>query len=104
MVQGGAFGTEGASMANFDHNFKANTRAPFEMMTHAIPHLIGKIATHLFTNCLLHTSEAGKASGPVMSIVAVSSVNGLQSFAGLGAYCGSKAAIDHIARVGVHDI
>lgn len=51
-----------------------------------------------------HTSEAGKASGPVMPIVAVLSVKDLQSFAGLGAYCGSKAAIDHIARVGAHDI
>ena len=40
----------------------------------------------------------------VMSIVAVSSVNGLQSFAGLGTYCGSKAAIDHMARCAALDL
>jgi NAD(P)-dependent dehydrogenase (short-subunit alcohol dehydrogenase family) len=64
----------------------ANTRAPFEMMLHATPHLIA----------------AGVAAGP--SIIAISSVNGKQSFAGLGAYCGSKAAIDHIARCGAVDL
>ena len=26
-------------MENFDYNFNANTRAPFEMRLHAIPHL-----------------------------------------------------------------
>ena len=34
VLQGGAFGVDegGASLANFDYNFNANTRAPFEMM------------------------------------------------------------------------
>ena len=86
VLQGGAFGTNGASLENFDYNFKANTRAPFEMMTLATPHLVA----------------SGKDTGP--SIVAVSSVNGLQSFAGLGTYCGSKAAIDHIARCAAVDL
>eukprot|EP01043_Picozoa_sp_COSAG02_P052442 COSAG02_NODE_5650_length_4150_cov_1.949148_4_plen_229_part_00 len=90
VLQGGAFGADpaagGASLENFDYNFTANTRAPFEMMVHATPHLI----------------KAGVESGP--SIIAISSVNGKQSFAGLGAYCGSKAAIDHIARCAAVDL
>ena len=65
---------------------QANARAPFEMMINAIPHLIA----------------AGQDAGP--AIVAVSSVNGLQSFAGLGTYCGSKAAIDHMARCAALDL
>jgi NAD(P)-dependent dehydrogenase (short-subunit alcohol dehydrogenase family) len=88
VLKGGAFGTDACNLENFDHNFKANTRAPFELMTLAIPHLI----------------EAGKTAGPIMSIVAISSVNGLQSFAGLGTYCGSKAAIDHMARCAAVDL
>lgn len=90
VLQGGAFGGDpaagGASLANFDYNFNANTRAPFEMMVHATPHLIA----------------AGVEAGP--SIIAISSVNGKQSFATLGAYCGSKAAIDHIARCAAVDL
>ena len=90
VLQGGTFGVDpasgGASLANFDYNFNANTRAPFEMMVHAIPNLI----------------SAGVDAGP--SIIAVSSVNGKQSFATLGAYCGSKAAIDHIARCAAVDL
>ena len=88
VLQGGAFGVDegGASLANFDYNFNANTRAPFEMMVHATPHLI----------------KAGVDAGP--SIIAISSVNGKQSFATLAAYCGSKAAIDHIARCAAVDL
>jgi len=87
VLQGGAFGVEGgASLANFDYNFNANTRAPFEMMVHATPHLVA----------------AGVDAGP--SIIAISSVNGKQSFQTLGAYCGSKAAIDHIARCAAVDL
>ncbi|KAH8049794.1 hypothetical protein JL721_11573 [Aureococcus anophagefferens] len=38
------------------------------------------------------------------AVVNISSVNGKQSFATLGAYCGSKAAIDHIARCAAVDL
>lgn len=90
VLQGGAFGIAeadgGASMASYDGNFAANTRAPFEMILRASPHLIA----------------AGVAAGP--SVVNVSSVNGKQSFATLASYCGSKAAIDHIARVAALDL
>jgi NAD(P)-dependent dehydrogenase (short-subunit alcohol dehydrogenase family) len=43
ILRGGAFGAgEGmtTSMQVFDANFRANTRAPYEMMMNAIPHLI----------------------------------------------------------------
>jgi NAD(P)-dependent dehydrogenase (short-subunit alcohol dehydrogenase family) len=86
VLAGGAMGTPACTMENFDYNFNANTRAPFEMMIHAIPHL----------------KAAGVAAGP--SIVGISSVNGKQSFATLATYCGSKAAIDHIARVAAVDL
>ena len=36
VLQGGVIGTDAASLANFDHNFNANTRAPFELMTLAV--------------------------------------------------------------------
>ena len=65
VLQGGAIGTAAGSMENFDYNFNANTRAPYEMMTFAVPHL----------------QAAGSGAGP--SIVQISSVNGKQSFATL---------------------
>jgi NAD(P)-dependent dehydrogenase (short-subunit alcohol dehydrogenase family) len=49
-----------------------------------------------------HLIAAGVATQP--SIIAISSVNGKQSFQTLGAYCGSKAAIDHIARCAAVDL
>jgi NAD(P)-dependent dehydrogenase (short-subunit alcohol dehydrogenase family) len=53
-----------------------NLRAPFRLMRAAAPHL-----------------KARKGA-----IVNVSSVNGLRSFAGVLAYCVSKAGMDHLTR------
>ena len=53
-----------------------NLRAPFRLMRAALPHL-----------------KARKGA-----IVNVSSVNGLRSFAGVLAYCVSKAGMDHLTR------
>ena len=53
-----------------------NLRAPFRLMRAAAPHL-----------------KARKGA-----IVNVSSVNGLRAFAGVLAYCVSKAGMDHLTR------
>jgi NAD(P)-dependent dehydrogenase (short-subunit alcohol dehydrogenase family) len=53
-----------------------NVSAPFRLMRAALPHL-------------------SKRRG---AIVNVSSVNGLRAFAGVLAYCVSKAAVDHLTR------
>ena len=57
-------------------NFNANTKTVFEMTIEA-------------TAALKKTGVAGNAS-----IVNVSSITGLQSFAGVASYCASKAAVD----------
>jgi NAD(P)-dependent dehydrogenase (short-subunit alcohol dehydrogenase family) len=64
---------------------KVNARAPFCFLTAAVPHL--KKA---------NDPVAGGSSGA--SVVNVSSVNGIQSFAGCVSYCSSKAAIDMMTR------
>ena len=88
VLHAGAFaapdGAPAASLENFDVNFAANARAPYEMLVEATPHLV--------------------AAGVGAAVVNISSVNGKQSFATLGAYCGSKAAIDHIARCAAVDL
>ncbi|KAH8060022.1 hypothetical protein JL722_4979 [Aureococcus anophagefferens] len=88
VLHAGAFaapdGAPAASIENFDVNFAANARAPYEMLVEATPHLV--------------------AAGVGAAVVNISSVNGKQSFATLGAYCGSKAAIDHIARCAAVDL
>lgn len=81
VLQGGAMGS--VDLANYHHNMRINTQAPFEIMVHAIPHL-------------------RKESGP--SIVNVSSVNGKQAFAGCVTYCMSKAAIDQLTRCASVDL
>jgi NAD(P)-dependent dehydrogenase (short-subunit alcohol dehydrogenase family) len=53
-----------------------NLRAPFRLMRAATPHL---------------KTRKG-------AVVNVSSVNGLRSFAGVLAYCVSKAGVDHLTR------
>ena len=60
----------------WDSMMDVNLRAPFRLMRAAAPHL---------------ASRRG-------AIVNVSSVNGLRSFAGVLAYCVSKAAVDHLTR------
>ncbi len=63
VLKGGSI--DNSTVETFDINFNGNTKSVFEMMQHAIPHL--------------------KQAGEGASIVNVSSVNGLQSFAGVAA-------------------
>jgi NAD(P)-dependent dehydrogenase (short-subunit alcohol dehydrogenase family) len=67
---------ENTSDATWDSMMDVNARAPFRLMRGAVPHL---------------KERKG-------AIVNVSSVNGLRSFAGVLAYCVSKAAMDHLTR------
>lgn len=62
--------------AAWDAMMDVNLRAPFRLMRAAAPHL-----------------KATRGA-----VVNVSSVNGLRSFAGVLAYCVSKAGIDHLTR------
>jgi NAD(P)-dependent dehydrogenase (short-subunit alcohol dehydrogenase family) len=62
--------------ATWDAMMAVNVRAPFRLMRAALPHLAARRG----------------------SIVNVSSVNGLRAFAGVLAYCVSKAAVDHLTR------
>jgi NAD(P)-dependent dehydrogenase (short-subunit alcohol dehydrogenase family) len=62
--------------AGWDAMMAVNVRAPFRLMRAALPHLAARRG----------------------SIVNVSSVNGLRAFAGVLAYCVSKAAVDHLTR------
>ncbi|MEW6321729.1 MAG: glucose 1-dehydrogenase [Acidobacteriota bacterium] len=72
---------DATSDALWDRMFAINARAPFRLMREALPHL-------------------SKRPG---AIVNVSSVNGLRSFPGVGAYCASKAALDHMTRCAALD-
>src|SRR3954463_7193845 len=75
----GVIGTgtlETTSDAVWDAMMDVNLRAPFRLMRAATPHL-----------------KARKGA-----VVNVSSVNGLRSFAGVLAYCVSKAAVDQLTR------
>jgi NAD(P)-dependent dehydrogenase (short-subunit alcohol dehydrogenase family) len=67
---------ENTTDAQWDAMFDVNLRAPFRLMRAAAPHL-------------------AQTRG---SVVNVSSVNGLRSFAGVLAYCVSKAGVDHLTR------
>ncbi len=67
---------EQTSDATWDSMMDVNVRAPFRLMRAAAPHL-----------------KMRKGS-----VVNVSSVNGLRAFAGVLAYCVSKAAMDHLTR------
>jgi NAD(P)-dependent dehydrogenase (short-subunit alcohol dehydrogenase family) len=60
----------------WDSMMGINVRAPFRLMREALPHLVKRKGT----------------------VVNVSSVNGLRSFAGVLAYNVSKAALDHLTR------
>jgi NAD(P)-dependent dehydrogenase (short-subunit alcohol dehydrogenase family) len=67
---------EATSDAVWDQLMDINARAPFRLMREAMPHLIARRGT----------------------VVNVSSVNGLRSFAGVLAYCVSKSAVDQLTR------
>jgi NAD(P)-dependent dehydrogenase (short-subunit alcohol dehydrogenase family) len=60
----------------WDRMMDINLRAPFRLMRAATPHLKARRG----------------------AVVNVSSVNGLRSFAGVLAYCVSKAGLDHLTR------
>jgi NAD(P)-dependent dehydrogenase (short-subunit alcohol dehydrogenase family) len=76
---------DNVDLANYEHNMNCNTKAPFEIMCHAIPHL-------------------KKQKDCFPSIINVSSVNGKQSFAGCVTYCMSKAAVDQLTRCASVDL
>jgi NAD(P)-dependent dehydrogenase (short-subunit alcohol dehydrogenase family) len=67
---------EQTSDAVWDAMMDVNVRAPFRLMRAAVPQLKARKGT----------------------VVNVSSVNGLRAFAGVLAYCVSKAAMDHLTR------
>jgi NAD(P)-dependent dehydrogenase (short-subunit alcohol dehydrogenase family) len=67
---------EQTSDETWDAMMGVNVRGPFRLMRAATPHLKERKGT----------------------IVNVSSVNGLRAFAGVLAYCVSKAAMDHLTR------
>src|ERR1051326_330385 len=67
---------EATTDALWDSMIAVNLTAPFRLMRAAAPHLAARKG----------------------SVVNVSSVNGLRSFAGVLAYCVSKAGVDHLTR------
>lgn len=73
--------TDQTSDEVWDRMMGINVRAPFRLMRAAYPHLKARKGT----------------------VVNVSSVNGLRAFAGVSAYCASKAAIDHLTRCAALD-
>jgi NAD(P)-dependent dehydrogenase (short-subunit alcohol dehydrogenase family) len=74
VIAGGTL--ENTSDETWDAMMNVNLRGPFRLMRAAAPHL-----------------RARKGA-----VVNVSSVNGLRSFAGVLAYCVSKAGMDHLTR------
>jgi NAD(P)-dependent dehydrogenase (short-subunit alcohol dehydrogenase family) len=72
-------------ISNYEYNMNCNTKAPFEIMCHAISYL-----------------KADREKN--LSIINVSSVNGKQSFAGCVTYCMSKAALDQLTRCASVDL
>lgn len=72
----GTGSTESTSDDAWDQMMAINLRSPFRLMREAIPHL-----------------KARKGA-----VVNISSVNGLRSFAGIIAYCTSKAGLDQLTR------
>src|SRR5204863_8721891 len=67
---------EATTDAVWDSMMAVNLTAPFRLMRAAAPHLAARKG----------------------AVVNVSSVNGLRSFAGVLAYCVSKAGVDHLTR------
>ncbi|KAL3790232.1 hypothetical protein ACHAWO_001307 [Cyclotella atomus] len=98
VIQAGAAGD--VTVENYDFNMNTNTRASFEIMTHAIPYLkeAAKEA--------LSKKEEGEVSETEVSpsIVNISSVNGKQSFPGCISYCMSKAAVDMMTKCASVDL
>ena len=93
-LRGGAVGD--CDLENYEYNMTVNCKAPFEIMTAAIPYL--KKCSENANNEV----DASKRHFP--SIVTVSSVNGKQSFAGCATYCMAKAAVDQMTRCASVDL
>jgi NAD(P)-dependent dehydrogenase (short-subunit alcohol dehydrogenase family) len=89
VLQGGATGT--ATMANWDYNMNVNGRAVFCFLTNATPYL-------------KRTEGDAESSFDTAAVVNISSVNGLQSFAGVASYCCSKAAVDMLTDCAAVDL
>lgn len=96
VLKGGAMGD--VTIDNYDFNMNTNTRAPFEIMTHAIPHLKKAAADAAAQK----SDDTAKCISPC--IINISSVNGKQSFPGCISYCMSKAAVDMMTRCASVDL
>jgi NAD(P)-dependent dehydrogenase (short-subunit alcohol dehydrogenase family) len=92
-LRGGAVGDGACNIENYEYNMTVNCRAPFEIMTAAIPFL---------KKCNDEKKEDKNRLFP--AIVTVSSVNGKQSFAGCATYCMAKAAVDQMTRCASVDL
>lgn len=86
VLQGGAFGSPQCDLNNYKFNFAINVQSVFEMMEHSIPYL----------------KKNSVSDNP--SILNISSVNGLMSFAGCASYCAAKAAVDQLTRCAALDL
>jgi NAD(P)-dependent dehydrogenase (short-subunit alcohol dehydrogenase family) len=67
---------ETTDLKSWDYMMNVNSRAPFYLIQCAMPYLVERKG----------------------NVVSVSSVNGIRSFAGVLAYCVSKAALDQLTR------
>lgn len=89
VLQGGATGV--ATMANWDYNMNANARGVFCFLTNA-------------TSFLKRDVDSTEEVFSTSAVVNVSSVNGMQSFAGVASYCCSKAAVDMLTDCAAVDL
>ena len=87
VLEGGAVGSAACTMENYHRNFRGNTQQVVEMTVAAIPHL-----------------KAAAQAGLKPSVVTVTSVNGMQSFAACANYCAAKAATDMWMRCAALDL
>ncbi len=91
VIRAGAMGD--VTVDNYNFHMNTNTRAAFEIMTHAIPYLKEAAAA---------AKSGERPCAP--SIVNISSVDGKQSFPGCVSYCMSKAAVDMMTRCSSVDL
>lgn len=111
--------TENETLESFTFSMTHNVQTVFEMTQHAIPHLRRYSAGGAPTDGGSVGVGAGVDAGaegtgtkklwaapvaPSASIVNVSSVNGKQAFAGVAAYCASKAAVDMLSQCAAVDL
>ena len=70
-------------------------------LTHTLL-LLTPVLSRLQVHSIPHLKEAGADANP--SIINISSVNGLQSFAGVPTYCAAKAAVDMMTKCAALDL